>query len=480
MLKCNYFNLYMASKPATYMSPMSFQKISIRKNSKLKCSDIEKPNIGTNILDESIIESVFVDHLKLNEKVKDIILLEYLYDFNHSSYLLNKLLKPKTHVLQSPYRTVKNYLSKIEGRNLNDIHMVQTMRWTTKNLIDSQLLNRENSYFNKFNNLKLFVGSTPITFHRINNEFKTLIIGNHFYKEMLPNLDLLKSSKKYNAGRDFNLEPPIINKNEIDNIVEIYNLSGIDYLQVLGKTTLDASEKNAFNANATLKTLYAKATSAYAVDEFNDKINKDPNPKYFFIDCLTSMKLIQKELNAEAAGQKIKYRSKFSMKLQSIFDINPVAVFISENCTFEDKNKKTQLNSERYKDYITKTYPDTLLFDNLNIEQMESSDFSNKGPLTLFEIKIKPKILNLSASEGFQLHDFLDCISNKPSKSIAHNLKFVKTDEMYKYLQEHSDWNLFSTVTCLDATQEQIWSLYQIYKLSEKYSEKLNESYKDL
>ncbi|KAL6926559.1 hypothetical protein ACO0SA_004739 [Hanseniaspora valbyensis] len=429
--------------------------ISKRFNSNLGSKDTS-PN-GSDILDESIMKKVFVDRLKLDKQKENLVIIEYLYDFNNTSFLLNKLLKPKKHILQAPFRKLKTYLTKKTGNALSDIHMVQTMRWTNKNLVEDKLLS--NTFLSKFNNLKLFLGSTPITFHRINTDFKTLIIGNYFNDTLLPSLDMVITSQRFNSQVDFKFEKPIIEMNEVDNIVEIYNLSGLDDPQTI------SNKKSQFHSNSTLKTLYKKATSSFSDDFFTQSQNKDPKSKYFFIDL---------------DDKTLKFRSKFTMKMETVFDIDPIAVFVPENCTFKDKNKHSVLSTELYKKFISQQYPETLIFDNLSKEQMRSSNIEKRGPLTLFRMTLKPQVVSMSSQESFQLHELLDCISNKPSHSIATNLKFVPTGEMYQYLKQNIDWEVYSKINCLECSQEQMWSLFEVYKKAAKFSENMNDNYEDL
>lgn len=466
-----------ATSLLSHKSMLNGNFVSIKTNSSINLR--ETPTAATDILDESIMKSVFIDHLKLNSTSKDIVLLEYMYDFNNTSSILNKLLNPKKHILQSPSKKVKKYLNNLSEVPLNDIHMVQTMRWTSKNMINQSLL-KKSSFFTKYNNMILFLGSTPVTFHRINAEFKTLITGNYFYNEILPKLDLVRASKKYDSEKDFKFDSPVLDLEDLDNTIEVYNLSGLDEMQPSSSVTNDVIEKNNFYTNAALKTLYSQATKVHSDDKLTEKIHKDPKPKYFFIDCTTAMKLIQKSNLSSNNASNLKYRSKFTMKLESVLDINPIASFISEECHFVDKSKKSQLNASAYKDYLKQEYPETLIFDNLSKEQMSSPNFNRKGPLTLFEIKTKPEVLALSVDEGIALHDLLDCISNKPSQSIATNLKFVPTDEMYRFLKLNTDWELYSNINCLEASQEQIWHLFEIYKKSIMFSNEMHDSYEDL
>lgn len=467
-----------ATSLLSHKSVLNGNFASTRTNSSITLR--EKPTFATDILDEGIMKSVFIDHLKLDRSSKDLVLVEYMYDFNNTSFILNKLLNPKKHVLQSPSRKVKKYLNQLSEMPLNDIHMVQTMRWTTRNMINQSLLKTPSSFFTKFNNMTLFLGSTPVTFHRINTEFKTLITGNYFYNEILPKLDLVRASKKYDSEKDFKFANPVLDTEDFDNIIEVHNLSGLDEIAPSSSGITDVAEKNNFYTNATLKTLYSQATKVHSEDRLTEKIHKDPKPKYFFIDCTTAMKLIQKANLSSHNATSLKYRSKFTMKLQNVLDIEPIATFISADCSFIDKSKKSQLTASVYKDYLQEEYPETMIFDNLSKEQMSSPNFHRKGPLTLFKIKTKPEVLALSSSDGIALHDFLDCISNKPSQSIATNLKFVRTDEMYRFLKLNTDWELYSTINCLEASQEQIWLLFDIYKKSIMFSNEMHDSYEDL
>ncbi|OBA28259.1 hypothetical protein HANVADRAFT_98505 [Hanseniaspora valbyensis NRRL Y-1626] len=475
----NNYHCLNSNKNILCTSFVTFQRNGIigkRFNSNLGSKDTS-PN-GSDILDESIMKKVFVDHLKLDKQKENLVIIEYLYDFNNTSFLLNKLLKPKKHILQAPFRKLKTYLTKKTGESLSDIHMVQTMRWTNKNLVDNNLLS--NTFLAKFNNLKLFLGSTPITFHRINTDFKTLIIGNYFNDTLLPSLDMVITSQRFNSQVDFKFEKPIIEMNEVDNIVEIYNLSGLDDPQTISNSLGKTSEKSQFHSNSTLKTLYKKATSSFSDDPFTQSQNKDPKSKYLFIDCMTATKLLQRQHHTVVDDKTLKFRSKFTMKMETVFDIDPIAVFVPDDCTFKDKNKHSVLSTELYKKFITQQYPDTLIFDNLSKEQIRSPNVEKRGPLTLFRMTLKPQVVSMSSHESFQLHELLDCISNKPSHSIATNLKFVPTDEMYQYLKQNIDLQVYSKINCLECSQEQMWSLFEVYKKASKFSQKMNDNYEDL
>lgn len=489
---------------------------------------------GVEIHNPSILESSLE---QLAQKYKDAGKSVYLFEYNSSlapqSYTMNKLFDPKVHYLSINNSTIEKALSKKFSLPNN----VNIKPWALDHIVNHNIFELNNvPLFKHLNNVVIICGSSDKASHKnyvflrgwlFGYFFDTSKIINHQMKKL--NLtDFEKANEiTIKEQRAFDVNYGITHSKYTDRMASLYKhqmdensqlleFLDLSYYESVNRKTVNPNVNRKHKNECKLfppKLLSSMALNTVGLEYYN--ISRDINnptqfqhkpmellynvEKVVFTHVDSALRILSKrpkDIDAENMFTAFHFRSKFSFRMDMIYDIEPLAFIAPNNpddfvlmkrnnlkagfASQEDINNGNVSGVYSYqsiKTYFQKAYPNMKFFTNVSPNDVVYKNYQYDGPAVIMHFKPSAYLLeNMDKIDFVKFRHLLTSIVFNPKKSLLSNLTFVSTENIVEDIKKRVDLDYYANTDAIDISKEKFFELYELF---DEITNKWNTAYDD-